>query len=113
MDIFSKDFLLIPIHGDWHWSLIVVCHPGADFQDADRRPIILHLDSLKHSVTGKLEVLISLNTLAPLTHSLVLPDILMRQRNNVLCWADCEIHAHNKHFCLRPFSQQRSQFVVA
>lgn len=47
MDIFSKDFLLIPIHDALHWSLIIVCHPGLDFDSGDRRPYILHLDSME------------------------------------------------------------------
>ncbi|KAL0038051.1 hypothetical protein WJX79_000333 [Trebouxia sp. C0005] len=49
VDIFSKDFLLIPIHDALHWSLIIVCHPGLDFQSGDRRPYILHLDSMQGS----------------------------------------------------------------
>lgn len=47
MDIFSKDFLLIPIHDALHWSLIIVCHPGLDFESSDRKPYILHLDSME------------------------------------------------------------------
>lgn len=47
VDIFSKDFLLIPIHDALHWSLIIVCHPGLDFDSSDRRPYILHLDSME------------------------------------------------------------------
>ncbi|KAL3148578.1 hypothetical protein ABBQ38_014010 [Trebouxia sp. C0009 RCD-2024] len=49
VDIFSKDFLLIPIHDALHWSLIIVCHPGLDFDSSDRRPYILHLDSMEGS----------------------------------------------------------------
>ncbi|KAL0035371.1 hypothetical protein WJX77_003485 [Trebouxia sp. C0004] len=49
VDIFSKDFLLIPIHDALHWSLIIVCHPGLDFQSGERRPYILHLDSMQGS----------------------------------------------------------------
>lgn len=47
VDIFSKDFLLIPIHDALHWSLIIVCHPGLDFESSNRRPYILHLDSME------------------------------------------------------------------
>lgn len=47
VDIFSKDFLLIPIHGDLHWSLVIVCYPGLDLKDADKQPYIVHLDSMK------------------------------------------------------------------
>ena len=47
VDIFSKDFLLIPIHDALHWSLIIVCHPGLEFESGDRKPYILHLDSME------------------------------------------------------------------
>jgi hypothetical protein len=70
VDIFSKDFLFIPLHDALHWSLLVVCFPGelgAAFEahsgggdaggggggDAaeegallERRPCMLHLDSM-------------------------------------------------------------------
>jgi Ulp1 family protease len=29
VDIFLMDYLFVPIHADTHWSLAVVCHPGA------------------------------------------------------------------------------------
>ena len=45
VDIFSKDFLLIPIHRDLHWSLIVVCNPSGKPGD-EREPFLLHLDSM-------------------------------------------------------------------
>ena len=50
VDIFSKDFLLIPIHDALHWSLIIVCHPGLDFEPGDRKPYILHLDSMEGEI---------------------------------------------------------------
>jgi len=28
VDLFAKDFLIIPIHGDLHWSLLVIAHPA-------------------------------------------------------------------------------------
>merc|ERR1712038_200653 len=28
IDIFSKDFLIIPINERFHWSLIIICYPG-------------------------------------------------------------------------------------
>lgn len=46
VDIFSKDFLFIPIHDALHWSLVIVCHPGLDL-DSERKPYILHLDSMQ------------------------------------------------------------------
>lgn len=47
VDIFSKDFLLIPIHGGLHWTLVIVCFPGANLEETHQQPYILHLDSLK------------------------------------------------------------------
>eukprot|EP00803_Ostreobium_quekettii_P010268 evm.model.scf_2009.1 EVM.evm.TU.scf_2009.1 scf_2009:9898-23560(-) len=56
VDLFSKDYLFVPIHEALHWSLAVVCHPSAAFappeDDAEegrekRTPCILHLDSLR------------------------------------------------------------------
>jgi Ulp1 family protease len=40
VDIFSKDFLFIPIHDALHWSLLIVCFPGeigAAYEDQQRR----------------------------------------------------------------------------
>ena len=48
VDIFSKDFLLIPIHNALHWSLVIVCYPGGDVT-GERQPMILHLDSMTQS----------------------------------------------------------------
>jgi len=28
VDLFSKDFLVVPINLDLHWSLMIICHPG-------------------------------------------------------------------------------------
>jgi len=30
VDIFSKDYIFVPIHDALHWSLVVICHPGAN-----------------------------------------------------------------------------------
>lgn len=30
VDIFDKDYVFVPIHDALHWSLIIICHPGAD-----------------------------------------------------------------------------------
>jgi sentrin-specific protease 7 len=30
VDIFSKQFLFVPIHGGLHWSVAVICHAGLD-----------------------------------------------------------------------------------
>ncbi|CAJ2636481.1 unnamed protein product [Trifolium pratense] len=42
VNIFQKAYVLIPIHQDCHWSLIIICIPDKD----ESGPIILHLDSL-------------------------------------------------------------------
>jgi hypothetical protein len=58
VDIWNKDFLLIPIHDKRHWSLLVVCHPGLlllgenntkeeEDEAKDCIPCLLHLDSGK------------------------------------------------------------------
>mmetsp|Transcript_32464 Transcript_32464/g.91996 ORF Transcript_32464/g.91996 Transcript_32464/m.91996 type:complete len:1169 (+) Transcript_32464:431-3937(+) len=43
-DIFAKDFLFVPIHDALHWSLAIVCHPGA--VPDSRSSCILLLDSM-------------------------------------------------------------------
>jgi len=58
VDIFSKDFIFIPIHDHLHWSLMIICHPGATIklplpegksQSVSKEPeaFIIHLDSMK------------------------------------------------------------------
>jgi len=49
VDIFSKDFLVVPVNYELHWSLGIVCFPGAvldDSKTANRRCCILGFDSL-------------------------------------------------------------------
>jgi len=61
VDIFSKDFLIIPINENSHWSLVIVCYPGlvpATHSEKDKdpankkmpkkngEPCIIYLDSL-------------------------------------------------------------------
>jgi len=55
VDIFGRDFVVIPIHDHLHWSLAVLCFLGAEpaargGADAPgacaRRPFLLHLDSM-------------------------------------------------------------------
>ncbi|XP_004509829.1 ubiquitin-like-specific protease 1D isoform X2 [Cicer arietinum] len=43
VNIFQKAYVLIPIHQDLHWSLIIICIPDKEDESG---PIILHLDSL-------------------------------------------------------------------
>ncbi|CAM6110441.1 unnamed protein product [Calypogeia fissa] len=45
-NIFDKEYLFVPIHDKWHWSLAIVCHPGAASEDIDSQRCILHLDSM-------------------------------------------------------------------
>jgi len=43
VNIFQKSHVLIPIHEDLHWSLIIICIPN---KEDESDPIILHLASL-------------------------------------------------------------------
>ena len=51
VDLFSKDFLFIPIHDQLHWSLVIVCHPGSGgiktHEPNGPEAFMLHLDSMK------------------------------------------------------------------
>eukprot|EP00850_Spirogloea_muscicola_P002154 SM000008S22243 [mRNA] locus=s8:607891:613126:+ [translate_table: standard] len=53
VDLFSKDYLFVPIHAELHWSLAIICFPGADGTVSSSRPCLLHLDSLNagHNAT--------------------------------------------------------------
>ncbi|XP_059446063.1 ubiquitin-like-specific protease 1D isoform X2 [Corylus avellana] len=44
VNIFQKAYVLIPIHEDLHWSLVIICIPNKEDESG---PIILHLDSLR------------------------------------------------------------------
>ncbi|XP_051184564.1 uncharacterized protein [Lolium perenne] len=43
VNIFQRGYIILPIHGMSHWSLIIVCMPA---KESNSGPIILHLDSL-------------------------------------------------------------------
>ncbi|GKV14503.1 hypothetical protein SLEP1_g25368 [Rubroshorea leprosula] len=43
VNIFQKAYVLIPIHEDLHWSLVIICIPNKEDESG---PIMLHLDSL-------------------------------------------------------------------
>ncbi|KAH7570269.1 hypothetical protein JRO89_XS05G0079300 [Xanthoceras sorbifolium] len=43
VNIFQKAYVLIPIHEDLHWSLVIISIPN---KEEESGPIILHLDSL-------------------------------------------------------------------
>ncbi|XP_017697023.3 ubiquitin-like-specific protease 1D [Phoenix dactylifera] len=43
VNIFQKAYIFLPIHGDWHWSLVIISIPAKEDESG---PIILHLDSL-------------------------------------------------------------------
>ena len=42
-DIFSYDFVFVPIHELLHWSLVIICHPGMHLHQTT---MLLHLDSM-------------------------------------------------------------------
>ena len=51
INIFEKDFILIPIHAQLHWSLAIISYPGLAANSAERVemgniPCIIHLDSM-------------------------------------------------------------------
>ncbi|KAJ3670819.1 hypothetical protein LUZ60_008245 [Juncus effusus] len=43
VNIFEKAYIILPIHGRMHWSLIIICIPT---EESKSGPFILHLDSL-------------------------------------------------------------------
>ncbi|KAK7412170.1 hypothetical protein VNO78_03619 [Psophocarpus tetragonolobus] len=64
VNLFEKDYILIPINYSLHWSLIVICHPGEvkcekdeEIKESSKVPCILHMDSLKGSHKGLKNVL--------------------------------------------------------
>ncbi|KAF7138762.1 hypothetical protein RHSIM_Rhsim07G0211800 [Rhododendron simsii] len=50
VNLFEKDYVFIPINFNYHWSLIVICHPA--MEKPLKVPCILHMDSIKGSHTG-------------------------------------------------------------
>ncbi|XP_012568674.1 probable ubiquitin-like-specific protease 2A isoform X2 [Cicer arietinum] len=59
VNLFEKDYIVIPINYSLHWSLIVICHPGEvpcfrdeEIKETSKVPCILHMDSLKGSHKG-------------------------------------------------------------
>ncbi|KAL6762597.1 hypothetical protein V8C86DRAFT_1825015 [Haematococcus lacustris] len=47
VDLFSKDYVFVPIHEALHWSLALICHPGRWAQQLGQPgTCILHLDSM-------------------------------------------------------------------
>ncbi|XP_057854153.2 uncharacterized protein LOC131064145 isoform X1 [Cryptomeria japonica] len=57
VNLFEKDYIFIPVNYSLHWSLIVICNPGAVLEDENhsKTPCILHMDSLgSHTSLRKL-----------------------------------------------------------
>ncbi|XP_057804969.1 probable ubiquitin-like-specific protease 2B [Salvia miltiorrhiza] len=63
INLLEKDFILIPVNYNLHWSLIVICFFGevASYKDGDdesgRVPCILHMDSLRGTHSGLKDLL--------------------------------------------------------
>ena len=61
VDIFSKDYVFLPICEKLHWTLAVICFPGAErtaLRGTDRQvPCILHLNSIRKADTAKGDLL--------------------------------------------------------
>lgn len=48
IDVFSSDFILIPVNESLHWTLAIVCHlRNFESRDTSKRPCIMFLDSLR------------------------------------------------------------------
>ncbi|XP_047060098.1 ubiquitin-like-specific protease 1D [Lolium rigidum] len=43
VDIFKTPYVLLPIHGEMHWSLVIICMPA---KEKESGPTVFHLDSL-------------------------------------------------------------------
>ncbi|KAK1667208.1 hypothetical protein QYE76_055367 [Lolium multiflorum] len=43
VDIFKTPYVLLPIHGEMHWSLVIICMPA---KEKEAGPTVFHLDSL-------------------------------------------------------------------
>nr|CAD1838281.1 unnamed protein product [Ananas comosus var. bracteatus] len=55
VNIFKKAYIFLPVHGDLHWSLVIICVPA---QEDESGPIVLHLDSLEiHSSSSIFDVI--------------------------------------------------------
>lgn len=61
VNIFEKDYLLVPVNIDEHWFLMIICHPmnvGNNFGLVRKRPRILTLDSMPfHALDKKPQML--------------------------------------------------------
>ncbi|XP_031631330.1 probable ubiquitin-like-specific protease 2A [Contarinia nasturtii] len=63
VNIFEKDYLLIPVNVDEHWFIMVICYPmnvGFCHSSVLHRPRILTLDSMPHHSQDKMKTLIRL-----------------------------------------------------
>lgn len=46
IDIFSKDYLFVPVHDALHWSLVIICHPALLQKAAAAQGWSLHPEAL-------------------------------------------------------------------
>ncbi|EEE53572.1 hypothetical protein OsJ_36804 [Oryza sativa Japonica Group] len=51
VNIYHTSYIILPIHGTAHWSLIIICFPS---KESNSGPIILHLDSLELHSSAKI-----------------------------------------------------------
>uniref|UniRef100_I1R7Q2 Ubiquitin-like protease family profile domain-containing protein n=2 Tax=Oryza glaberrima TaxID=4538 RepID=I1R7Q2_ORYGL len=51
VNIYHTSYIILPIHGTAHWSLIIICIPS---KESNSGPIILHLDSLELHSSAKI-----------------------------------------------------------
>eukprot|EP00899_Mesostigma_viride_P024328 jgi/Mesvir1/507/Mv11371-RA.2 len=55
VDVFSKDFIFVPVNQSCHWSLAIICHPRRAVTGPSakgEKACIFHLDSLRGTHTG-------------------------------------------------------------
>ncbi|XP_078148796.1 ubiquitin-like-specific protease 1D isoform X2 [Carex rostrata] len=45
VNLFQKAYIFMPVYGDMHWSLVIICIPP---KDDNAGPMVLHLDSLDY-----------------------------------------------------------------
>ena len=64
VNIFEKDFIVVPINECDHWFVVIICFPNPEVRRPGKRPIIIVLDSLedgrKNSVCNNLRTYLTM-----------------------------------------------------
>eukprot|EP01103_Thecamoeba_quadrilineata_P010933 TRINITY_DN2492_c0_g1_i4.p1 TRINITY_DN2492_c0_g1~~TRINITY_DN2492_c0_g1_i4.p1 ORF type:complete len:438 (-),score=72.57 TRINITY_DN2492_c0_g1_i4:36-1304(-) len=125
IDIRSKDFLVVPIHEGFHWTVIIVCHPWSvakrktkdknqkwNIKDIGSEPCILYLDSLGGSGMSAVSLVRKYLNLEweqdplpgePVYTEATIPDFSPKVPHQ-LNSSDCGVYVlhYVERFCLRP-----------